>query len=110
MRQAVMGAMAAMLDPKFTAWSQLTSTPPRYDAYFEFIAGLERIAKGSIWLDQDSSIARTATPRPQRGHAMEYIREASWNGAKPLVQFHKQPGFEPLRGYDPFDALVRPRR
>jgi DNA-binding SARP family transcriptional activator/TolB-like protein/tetratricopeptide (TPR) repeat protein len=43
-RQGVIGTVAATFAPRFTAWEQSLSRAPRYDAYVEFVTGLEKAA------------------------------------------------------------------
>jgi DNA-binding SARP family transcriptional activator/TolB-like protein len=60
---------------------------------------------GSFPIDQ----AIIAAALGNRQAAMEHLRNAVWSGAIPAVQFHRQPGLDPLRGYSEFDAMLRPR-
>lgn len=42
----VTGVFAASTDDRFVPWANAVSAPPRYDAYLEFAAGLEAMARG----------------------------------------------------------------
>ena len=47
-RQRVMGAFAAFADKKFADWEHAVSQPPSYDAYQEFMIGLELSAQAKM--------------------------------------------------------------
>jgi hypothetical protein len=52
-RQRVMGAFAGLADDRFRAWERVISHPPRYDAYQEFVAGLQGVDRTAPPLPQD---------------------------------------------------------
>ena len=39
LQQQVMGAMATILDPRFKSWTTTATSPPRFEAYKEYVAG-----------------------------------------------------------------------
>jgi DNA-binding SARP family transcriptional activator/tetratricopeptide (TPR) repeat protein/TolB-like protein len=46
LRERAMGALATMTDERFGAWTKSSAAPPRYDAYREFVVGLESMTRG----------------------------------------------------------------
>ena len=42
-RQRIMGAFAGLADDRYRDWVRALTTPPRYDAYQEYVAGLESV-------------------------------------------------------------------
>jgi DNA-binding SARP family transcriptional activator/TolB-like protein len=41
LRQRVTGSLATLLDPRLTGWSNVASQPPTYEAYREFVDGVD---------------------------------------------------------------------
>lgn len=59
-RQQVMGALAARLDPGLSAWAQRASQPPSYESYREFVEGQERFIQRD-WREAIQHYTRAAT-------------------------------------------------
>ena len=53
LRQGTMGGLAALFDPRLSAWVNRETTPPSYDAYVEFVAGQE-----AYWADNGPEALR----------------------------------------------------
>jgi tetratricopeptide (TPR) repeat protein len=48
LRQRVMGALAAIVDPRLSSWAAVSGAPPSFEAYQHYIEGIERYAGGSM--------------------------------------------------------------
>ena len=55
LRQRVLGAMAVNFDDRFNTWADVTTKPPAYDAYLEYMAGMTLFMQE---LDGENSVPR----------------------------------------------------
>ncbi len=74
-----------------------------------FAAESEREAPyGGGWYKQWQ--ARIVASLDRKREAVELLRAAHEKGWAHLLSDHREPDFDPLRGYPPFEELMRPRR
>src|SRR2546429_2143780 len=68
LRQRVMAALATLFDSRLNRWATTASQPPNFQAYQEFIAGLDRFVqfdmRGAIAHFERASAVDTAFPLP----------------------------------------------
>lgn len=89
LRQRVTGALAVLLDPRLNNWSARTSQPPTYEAYGEFLLGMETFGP-----DYENSV-RHFTRAAQLDSS--YWQAMLWD-AMAYANLHK---------YGPADSLFR---
>jgi tetratricopeptide (TPR) repeat protein/TolB-like protein len=89
LRQRVTGALAVLLDPRLNNWTARTSQPPTYEAYAEFLLGME-----TFGADYENSVRHFA-----RAAQLDsgYWQAKLWAGMS----------FANLRRYPPADSLFR---
>jgi len=59
LRQRVMAALAVWVDPKLMGWASAASQPPTFDAYQEFVEGLDALTR-SDWARARDHLERAA--------------------------------------------------
>ncbi|MGH7644155.1 MAG: protein kinase domain-containing protein, partial [Gemmatimonadales bacterium] len=59
LRQRVMAALAVWVDPKLMGWASAASQPPTFDAYQEFVEGLDALTRND-WLRAREHLERAA--------------------------------------------------
>ena len=89
LRQRVTGALAVLLDPRLNNWTARTSQPPTYEAYAEFLLGMETF--GSDYENSIRHFIRAAELDSSYWQAMLWAGMSSSN----------------LRRYRPADSLFR---
>jgi DNA-binding SARP family transcriptional activator/tetratricopeptide (TPR) repeat protein/TolB-like protein len=89
LRQRVTGALAVLLDPRLNNWTAQTSQPPTYEAYAEFLLGMETF--GSDYENSVRHFSRAA--ELDSG----YWQAKLWAGMS----------YANLRRYPPADSLFR---
>ena len=89
LRQRVTGALAVLLDPRLNNWTARTSQPPTYEAYAEFLLGMETF--GSDYENSVRHFIRAA------GLDSSYWQAMLWAGMS----------YANLRRYGPADSLFR---
>jgi DNA-binding SARP family transcriptional activator/TolB-like protein len=89
LRQRVTGALAVLLDPRLNNWTARTSQPPTYEAYAEFLLGME-----TFGADYENSVRHFS-----RAAQLDsgYWQAKLWAGM----------AFANLRRYPPADSLFR---
>ena len=89
LRQRITGALAVLLDPRLNNWTARTSQPPTYEAYGEFLLGMD-----TFGTDYESSV-RHFTRAAQLDSS--YWQAMLWAGMS----------FANLRRYPPADSLFK---
>ena len=89
LRQRITGALAVLLDPRLNNWTARTSQPPTYEAYAEFLLGMD-----TFGADYESSV-RHFTRAAQLDSS--YWQAMLWAGMS----------FANLRRYPPADSLFK---
>jgi len=89
LRQRVTGALAVLLDPRLNNWTAQTSQPPTYEAYAEFLLGME-----AFGTDYESSVRH-------------FSRAAQLDSAYWQAKLWAGMSYANLRRYPPADSLFR---
>jgi tetratricopeptide (TPR) repeat protein/TolB-like protein len=89
LRQRVTGALAVLLDPRLNNWTARTSQPPTYEAYAEFLLGME-----TFGADYESSVRH-------------FSRAAQLDSAYWQAKLWAAMSYANLRRYPPADSLFR---
>ena len=89
LRQRITGALAVLLDPRLNNWTARTSQPPTYEAYAEFLLGMD-----TFGTDYENSV-RHFTRAAQLDSS--YWQAMLWAGMS----------FANLRRYPPADSLFK---
>ena len=89
LRQRITGALAVLLDPRLNNWTARTSQPPTYEAYTEFLLGMQ-----TFGADYENSV-RHFTRAAQLDSG--YWQAKLWAGMS----------YSNLRRYRPSDSLFR---
>src|SRR5256886_1813425 len=89
LRQRVMAALATLFDSRLNRWATTASQPPTFQAYQEFIAGLDRFAqfdpRGAIMHFERASAADTTFRLPLIFAANSYMNVGEFAAAESLA-------------------------
>ncbi len=89
LRQRVMAALATLFDSRLSRWATTASQPPTFQAYQEFIAGLDRFAqfdpRGAIMHFERASAADTTFRLPLIFAANSYMNVGQFAAAESLA-------------------------
>jgi DNA-binding SARP family transcriptional activator/TolB-like protein len=89
LRQRITGALAVLLDPRLNNWTARTSQPPTYEAYAEFLLGME-----TFGADYESSVRH-------------FTRAAELDSSYWQARLWAAMSYSNLRRYAPSDSLFR---
>ena len=89
LRQRITGALAVLLDPRLNNWTAKTSQPPTYEAYNEFLLGMQTFGP-----DYESSVRH-------------FTRAAQLDSTYWQAMLWDAMSFANLRRYAPADSLFR---
>ena len=89
LRQRVTGALAVLLDPRLNNWTARTSQPPTYEAYGEFLLGME-----TFGADYDNSVRH-------------FTRAARLDSTYWQAMLWAAMSYANLRRYPPADSLFQ---
>ena len=89
LRQRITGALAVLLDPRLNNWTARTSQPPTYEAYSEFLLGMQ-----TFGVDYESSVRHFFRASQLDSN---YWQAKLWAGMS----------FANLRRYPPADSLFQ---
>src|SRR2546430_12701543 len=106
LRQRVMAALATLFDSRLNRWATTASQPPTFQAYQEFIAGLDRFAQfdphGAIMHFERASAADTTFRLPLIFAANSYMNVGQFAAAWSLAHVVERASFtrEPAGAHD----------
>jgi len=89
LRQRITGALAVLLDPRLNNWTARTSQPPTYEAYTEFLLGMQ-----TFGADYENSVRHFSRASQLDSN---YWQAKLWAGMS----------YANLRRYPPADSLFR---
>ena len=89
LRQRVTGALAVLLDPRLNNWTARTSQPPTYEAYSEFLLGMQ-----TFGADYENSVRH-------------FTRAAQLDSGYWQAKLWGAMSYANLRRYQPADSLFR---
>ena len=93
--EKVLGGLAALFDPRLSAWVNRETTPPSYDAYVEFVAGQE-----AYWADNGPEALPSLHEPSELPESYTRIREnenPGRLGKGPLLQLRPLPMLKVVR-------------
>ena len=89
LRQRITGALAVLLDPRLNNWTARTSQPPTYEAYAEFLLGMQ-----TFGADYENSVRH-------------FTRAAELDSSYWQAKLWAAMSYSNLRRYPPSDSLFR---
>jgi DNA-binding SARP family transcriptional activator/tetratricopeptide (TPR) repeat protein/TolB-like protein len=89
LRQRITGALAVLLDPRLNNWTARTSQPPTYEAYGEFLLGMQ-----TFGIDYESSVRH-------------FTRAAQLDSTYWQAKLWAAMSYANVRRYPPADSLFR---
>ena len=89
LRQRITGALAVLLDPRLNNWTARTSQPPTYEAYAEFLLGMQ-----TFGADYENSVRH-------------FTRAAELDSSYWQAKLWAAMSYSNLRRYAPSDSLFR---